>query len=124
MQVEELQAYCLSKKGTAEEMPFDNDTLVFKVMGKMFLLLGLERWERGEPSINVKCDPQKAIELREEYDGTVTGAWHMSKTHWNTIHLNQSMDDGEIFKWIDHSYELVVSGLTKKVQAQLKDLSN
>ena len=71
-------------------MPFDNDTLVFKVMGKMFMLLGLERWERGEPSINVKCDPQIAMELREQYDGVVTGAWHMSKTHWNTIYIESN----------------------------------
>jgi len=122
MEIDQLQDYCLSKKGTTEAMPFDNETLVFKVMGKMFLLLGLERWERGEPSINVKCDPQKAIELREEFDGVVTGAWHMSKIHWNTIHLNKSMPDNEVFQWIDHSYELVISGMTKKLQAELKAL--
>jgi predicted DNA-binding protein (MmcQ/YjbR family) len=122
VEVNQLQDYCLSKKGTTEEMPFDKDTLVFKVMGKMFMLLGLERWERGEPSINVKCDPQKAIELREKFDGTVTGAWHMSKTHWNTIYMNQSMQDKTVFQWIDHSYELVVAGMTKKLQANLKAL--
>jgi len=122
VEVDQLQDYCLSKKGTTQDMPFDNETLVFKVMGKMFLLLGLERWERGEPSINVKCDPQKAIELREEYDGVVTGAWHMSKTHWNTIHMNQSMPDPTVFEWIDHSYDLVVAGMTKKLQAELKAL--
>lgn len=122
MVVDELQTYCLSKKGTTQEMPFDKDTLVFKVMGKMFMLLGLERWERGEPSINVKCDPQIAMELREKYDGVVTGAWHMSKTLWNTIYLNQTMDDTSVFEWIDHSYDLVVAGMTKKLQAELKNL--
>lgn len=122
MQVDQLRDYCLSKKGTTEEMPFDNETLVFKVMGKIFMLLGLERWERGEPSINVKCDPQKAIALREEYDGVVTGAWHMNKKHWNTIILDQSMDDATALEWIDHSYNLVVSGLTKKLQTDLKNL--
>jgi len=122
VEIDQLQDYCLSKKGTEETMPFDNNTLVFKVMGKMFMLLGLERWERGEPSINVKCDPQKAMELREEFDGVVTGAWHMSKTHWNTIHLNQSMQDPDVFTWIDHSYDLVVAGMTKKLQAELKAL--
>ncbi|KQC32636.1 MULTISPECIES: MmcQ/YjbR family DNA-binding protein [Nonlabens] len=122
MEIDQLQDYCLAKKGTTQEMPFDNETLVFKVMGKMFMLLGLERWERGEPSINVKCDPQKAIELREQYDGVVTSAWHMNKTHWNTIHLNQSMTDAEVLKWIDHSYALVVAGLTKKLQAQLNTI--
>ena len=100
-----------------ETFPFDDVTLVFKVMGKMFLLIGLERWERGESSINVKCDPQTAIELREKYDGVVTGAFHMNKKHWNTIYMNQSMADQEVFAWIDHSYDLVVSGLTKKLQA-------
>lgn len=122
MQVEDLQQYCLAKKGTTEELPFDNNTLVFKVMGKMFMLLGIERWERGEPSINVKCDPQIAIELRVQFDGVVTGAYHMNKTHWNTIYLNQSMKNPEVIRWIDHSYELVVSGLTKKLQTELKEL--
>jgi predicted DNA-binding protein (MmcQ/YjbR family) len=120
MELEQLRVYCLSKKGTAEEMPFDNETLVFKVMGKMFMLLVLESWERGEPSINVKCDPQTAIELREKYDGVVTGAWHMNKIHWNSIHLHQGMKDIEALQWIDHSYDLVVSGLTKKFQIELK----
>jgi predicted DNA-binding protein (MmcQ/YjbR family) len=122
MEVDQLREYCLFKKGTAEEIPFDNETLVFKVMGKMFMLLGLERWERGEPSINVKCDPQTAIELREQYDGAVTSAWHMNKKHWNTIFLHKSMDDLTVLKWIDHSYDLVTSGLTKKLQADLKTL--
>lgn len=122
MEVDKLRDYCLSKKGTVEEMPFDNETLVFKVMGKMFMLLGLERWERGEPSINVKCDPKIAVELREKYDGVVTGAWHMSKTHWNTIRLHETMKDKEALEWIDHSYDLVVSGLTKKLQTELKAL--
>jgi predicted DNA-binding protein (MmcQ/YjbR family) len=120
MELDQLREYCLSKKGTTEAMPFDNETLVFKVMGKIFMILGLDRWERSEPSINVKCDPQTAIELREKYDGVVTGAWHMSKIHWNTIHLHQSIDDIEALQWIDHSYNLVVSGLTKKLQTDLK----
>ena len=122
MEVDQLQNYCLNKKDTTEEMPFDNETLVFKVMGKMFMLLGLGRWERGEQAINVKCDPQTAIELREQFDGVVVGAFHMSKKHWNTIRVNQSMPDVEVFTWIDHSYELVVSGMTKKQQAELKSL--
>ncbi|WP_194850265.1 MmcQ/YjbR family DNA-binding protein [Nonlabens antarcticus] len=122
MEVDQLQEYCLANKGITEEMPFDNYTITFKVMGKIFMLLSLERWERGEPAVNVKCDPQKAIELREQYDGDVTSAWHMNKKHWNTIFLNKSVDDPTVFKWIDHSYELVVSGLTKKLQADLKSL--
>jgi predicted DNA-binding protein (MmcQ/YjbR family) len=122
MEIDQLRDYCLSKKAVTESLPFDNETLVFKVMGKMFMLLGLERWERGEPSINVKCDPAIAIELREQYDGDVTGAWHMSKKHWNTIFVNRSMDDATVLEWIDHSYNLVISGLTKKLQAELKSL--
>ena len=112
----------MNKKGTTEEMPFDKETLVFKVMGKMFMLLSLGRWERGVQAINVKCDLQTAIELREQFDGVVVGAFHMNKKHWNTIKVNQSMPDAQVFKWIDHSYELVVSGMTKKLQAELKSL--
>lgn len=122
MHVDELQAYCMRKKGVTESFPFDSNTLVFKVMGKMFCLAGLERFERGEPSINVKCDPEISVTLREQYDGVVTGAFHMSKLHWNTIALNQSMPTIEVQKWIDHSYELVASKLTRADKEALKNL--
>ena len=79
MEIDQLRDYCLSKKGATEEFPFDEVTLVFKVMNKMFCLAGLEKWERGEKTINLKCDPDKAIELREQYDGTVIGGFHSNK---------------------------------------------
>ncbi len=118
MNVEELRAYCLAKKGTEETFPFDLVTLVFKVMGKMFALIPLER----VPSqCNLKCDPEWAIELREEYDGVITPGYHMSKKHWNTLFL-ENLPPKLIMELVDHSYNLVVSGLTKKLQEELKQL--
>lgn len=122
MQIDELRDYCMSKKGVTEEFPFDAVTLVFKVMGKMFCLAGLERWERGEPAINVKCDPETAIELREQYDGTVIGGYHSNKKHWNTIFTDKDMHTQELKKWIDHSYDLVAAKLTRAQKEALKDL--
>ena len=118
MNVEELRELCLSKKGVTEEFPFDADTLVFKVMGKMFALVPLERLP---PQCNLKCNPERAVELREEYDGAIMPGYHMSKTHWNTLFLEQ-LPPQLIKGLVDHSYELVVSGLTKKLQQELKNL--
>lgn len=118
MNVEELRIFCLQKKGVTEEFPFDEHTLVFKVMGKMFALVPLERI----PSqCNLKCDPERAIELREEYDGVITPGYHMSKKHWNTLFLDHLAPD-LIKQLVDHSYDLVVSGLTKKSKAELDSL--
>ena len=115
MQIDELRDYCLAKKGVTEDFPFDEHTLVFKVMGKMFALVGLEKWEAGKPAINLKCDPEKAIELREEYPNEIHGGYHMSKKHWNTVNINDGeLSESEIFELIDHSYDLVVKKLTKK----------
>ena len=112
MNIEEFRVYCLTKKGITEEFPFDAHTLVFKVMGKMFALVALERL----PSqVNLKCDPERAIELREEYDGAITPGYHMSKIHWNTIMLEQ-VPPKLIYELVDHSYELVVSKFTKKLK--------
>lgn len=122
MQIDELRDYCMSKKGVTEEFPFDEVTLVFKVMGKMFCLAGLERWERGEPAINLKCDPEKAIELREQYDGSVIGGYHSNKKHWNTIFTDKDMHTHELKKWIDHSYDLVAAKLTRAQKEALKIL--
>ena len=102
MNLEIIRTYCLSKNGAEEDFPFDEETLVFKVGGKMFALIPLEKIPL---QINLKCDPEKAIELREEYEDVQPG-WHMSKKHWNTISLDGSVPDKEIFSWIDHSYEL------------------
>lgn len=120
MNVEEFRMYCLSKKGVTEEFPFDEETLVFKVMGKMFALCGLEHVPF---EIALKCDPERAIVLREEYDGNITGAYHMSKKHWNSV--KAGMLPGDLVReLIDHSYDLVVQGLTKKQQQELKNLQN
>ena len=108
MDAETIREYCISKKGTEESMPFGEDTLVFKVMGKMFLLMNLE----GDLSINLKCDPVKAISLRETYPAVLPG-YHMNKTHWNTVMIDGSIPEREIHAWIDHSYDLVVISLTK-----------
>ena len=121
MNIEELRTYCMSKKGVTEHFPFDNDTLVFKVMGKMFVLAGLDSWERGETKVNLKCDPEWSQELRAEYDGINPG-FHMSKKHWNTVTLNEDVSDQFAFELIDHSYDLVVKGLTKKLRTELKNL--
>jgi len=110
--------YCLSKKGVTEHFPFDRDTLVLKVGGKMFALSSLSQWEKGEPSVNLKCDPERAVALREQYDDIKPG-WHMSKVHWNTISINKKVSDALIKQLIDHSYELVYNGLTKKNQIDL-----
>jgi predicted DNA-binding protein (MmcQ/YjbR family) len=118
MNIEEFREYCILKKGVTEEFPFDAATLVFKVMGKMFALVGLDRLP---PGANLKCDPDRAIELRETYDGKITPGYHMSKVHWNTLYL-EGLSPTLVRELIDHSYDLVVAGLTKKLQAELKAL--
>tara|TARA_Y100000310_G_C20485638_1_gene716738 strand:- start:504 stop:881 length:378 start_codon:yes stop_codon:yes gene_type:complete len=121
----QLREYCLSFKGATEDFPFDEDTLVFKVMGKMFALVGLEKWEMGNPAINLKCDPEKAIELREKYPEEIYAGYHMSKKHWNTVVINGSqLTEKQIKHFINHSYELVVSKLTKKQKQELKEMES
>jgi predicted DNA-binding protein (MmcQ/YjbR family) len=114
MNIETFRAYCLSKKGTSEGFPFDETTLVFKVMNKMFALTDLE----GDFTVNLKCDPDTAIELREQYSYVLPG-YHMSKKHWNTIIVNDLLPDKLLEAWIDHSYDLIVKGLPKKIQTEL-----
>lgn len=119
MNIEEFRNYCIAKNGVTEELPFGPDTLVFKVKGKMFALCALERL----PSqINLKCDPERAIELREVHDGLIIPGYHMSKTHWNTIYLD-NLPPKLIIELVDHSYDLVVSKLTKKLKVELDALS-
>lgn len=102
MDIESLREYCISKKNVTESFPFGDDTLVFKRSGKIFALVNLD----GDLSINLKCEPALAIELRERYSSVIPG-YHMNKTHWNTINLDGTVPDKEIFAWIDHSYERV-----------------
>lgn len=119
MNIESLRDYCISKAAVTEEFPFDQDTLVFKVLGKMFALTSLKGWEEGIASINLKCDPEKSVELRAEYESIKPG-FHMSKKHWNTIELyQQELSTQFIQQLIDDSYHLVIKGMTKKQQAEL-----
>jgi predicted DNA-binding protein (MmcQ/YjbR family) len=106
--------YCLSKPGTSEETPFDANTLCFKVGGKIFALIDIELFE----SVNLKCDPERAIELREHNDGIIPG-YHMNKKHWNTIMFNGGVTDPLILELVDHSYQLVFDSLPKKVQGAI-----
>jgi predicted DNA-binding protein (MmcQ/YjbR family) len=117
MDIEQIREYCLKKKGVTEEFPFDEETLVYKVMGRIFLVAPLERIPF---QINLKCNPGKAIELREEYESVQPG-WHMNKKHWNTLIINGSIPPKELFDWIDHSYESVVNGLKKSDIKKLKE---
>ncbi|WP_375581090.1 MmcQ/YjbR family DNA-binding protein [Marivirga tractuosa] len=114
MNIEEFRSFCINKYGVTEELPFDESTLVFKVMGKMFALIDIDLFE----SVNVKCDPEEAIKLREKYDAVKPG-YHMNKKHWNTIEFNGNMSDKEIFHWVNHSYDLVVSKLPKKIRIEV-----
>ena len=109
MNIESYREYCLSKKGVTEDFPFDNETLVFKVGGKMFALTGIEQFK----SINLKCDPERAVELREQYPGILPG-YHMSKKHWNTVMMDGSVPMKLIIQMIDDSYNLVLSSLPKR----------
>ncbi len=118
MNIQQYFEYCLSKKGVTEHFPFDEDTLVFKVGGKMFALASLQEWEKGNPSVNLKCDPEKAEELRAEYDDIQPG-YHMSKVHWNTVKANRDVSDKFLKELIDDSYDLVFKSLTKKIQSEV-----
>jgi predicted DNA-binding protein (MmcQ/YjbR family) len=115
MNIEAFREYCISKSGVTEDFPFDETTLVFKVAGKIFALTDLE----DEFSINLKCDPERAIALREQYT-CITPGFHMSKKHWNTILIDGSIDCNLLLELIDHSYELVLSGLPLKVREQIQ----
>lgn len=108
MNIEEIREYCSTKPGVTEDFPFDETTLVFKVMGKMFVLTNLE----GDWSLSLKCDPERAIVLREEHPAIQPG-YHMSKVHWNTVYMDGSLSRKLVLELIDHSYQLVVDKLPK-----------
>ncbi|MBN8701771.1 MAG: MmcQ/YjbR family DNA-binding protein [Bacteroidetes bacterium] len=115
MHIEELRDYCLSKRGVEETLPFGPDVLVFKVRGKVFLLCPIDN---SSLQFNVKCDPQKAIDLRDQYSSVLPG-YHMSKKHWNTVLVNGEVADNLLREWIDDSYNLVVESLPKKIRITL-----
>lgn len=123
MNIQQLYEFCLSKKGVTEHFPFDEDTLVFKVGGKMFCLASLKKFEEGEPYLNLKCNPEKAIELRKQFEGIKPG-YHMSKIHWNSVYLNADVSNKLLVELINHSYDLVFNSLTKKIQSEINNLNN
>ncbi|WPQ65395.1 MmcQ/YjbR family DNA-binding protein [Chitinophaga sancti] len=116
MNIEQFRDFCLALPGVTEEFPFGEETLVYKVMGKMFTLTSLDSFE----SINLKCDPEIAVELRERYDGVSPG-YHMNKKHWNTVDVHAGISDKLIYQWIRDSYDLVVESLPKKTKEELKN---
>ena len=119
MNIEEIREYCLSKPGVTESFPFDETTLVFKVMGKIFCLTDLE----GEVGLLLKNTPERIIELRERYSFVLPG-YHMNKTHWNQILLEDFVPSGPLMKWIDESYDQVVAGLPRKMKEELQKIKN
>jgi predicted DNA-binding protein (MmcQ/YjbR family) len=118
MDIEYFREYCLAKKGVDESFPFGETTLVFKVMGKMFALASLDE---AAMTVNLKCDPDRAIELRESYSD-ITPGYHMNKQHWNTVACEGDLDDRLILELVDHSYTLVAASLTKKLKSELEQL--
>jgi len=118
MNLEILRDFCLGLPGVTEELPFGPDTLVFKVMGKVFLLSPIDG---TTPQFNVKCDPEKAEELREKYADVLPG-YHMNKKHWNTVYMTGSISSELLFAWVKDSYDLVVQSLPRKDKAALIDL--
>ncbi|WP_437920705.1 MmcQ/YjbR family DNA-binding protein [Sphingobacterium sp. LRF_L2] len=117
MNIEDVRTYCLQKKSVTEELPFGPDTLVFKIGGKVFLLVGLEQVD--SLSFNVKCDPDLALELRADYPKTVVPGYHMNKKHWNTVYCNREVSDRRLLELIDHSYDLVFNSLTRAIKNSL-----
>ncbi len=123
MNIQQFYEFCLSKKGVTEHFPFDEDTLVFKVGSKMFCLSNLSDWEKGTPTLNLKCNPEKALELRVAYEAINPG-YHMSKIHWNTVSFNSDVSDKMMRELIHDSYNLVFESLTKKIQVEILHLES
>jgi predicted DNA-binding protein (MmcQ/YjbR family) len=117
MDIEALRLYCLSKKAATEGLPFGDTVLVFKVV-KMFALLSLDS---EDARISLKCDPERAVELREQHPDHILAAWHMNKNHWNTVICDSGLGDKLIQELIDHSYDLIVKSLPKAAQLLLNE---
>lgn len=130
MHLEQLREYCIAKKAVTEEFPFNQDTLVFKVMGKMYVMIALDRWEKGETPIVLKCNPERVLELSELYESIFAGlqqgrsedAKYVHAKHWITIHVNQEISDREVFEYIDECYDLIVSKFPKKLKEAYANL--
>lgn len=122
MNIDQIRDHCLSKKAATESFPFDENTLVFKVMNKMFLMAPLDKFEKGEAAITVKCDPEYTVELRDQYESVYAGPY-VSNKHWNTIEIHKNeLPPKLILELIDHSYDMVVKGMTKKLREELNNL--
>ncbi len=115
MTVETIRAHCLSFPGTEETLPFGPEVIVYKVAGKMFALLIPEDMP---PRVNLKCDPERALELRDRHEAVLPG-YHMNKRHWNTVLLDGSLPAALVREMIDHSRALVVAALPRKAQQAL-----
>lgn len=132
MHIEELREYCIAKKGVTEHFPFDEVTLVFKVMNKMFIMIPLDRWENGQEVSILKLDPEQALALRENYEGIIGGfqqgrkpdARYVHDKHWNSIENRKDVSPAMLCELIDTSYQLVVQNLPKKVKAEWEALDN
>ncbi|MEP6646424.1 MAG: MmcQ/YjbR family DNA-binding protein [Saprospiraceae bacterium] len=113
MNIESFRKYCMSLQGVEETLPFGPDTLVYKVYGKVFALTGLDE---EEFSVNLKCDPDRALDLRDEYPDMIIPGWHMNKKHWNTVYFEAGIPEKILKELIDHSYRLVINGLPASVK--------
>ncbi|MGL4767536.1 MAG: MmcQ/YjbR family DNA-binding protein [Formosimonas sp.] len=116
MTLDDWRTFLLSLPASVEEMPFGPDVLVYKVAGKMFALLA---WQDEPLSMNLKCEPNRAVSLREMYPA-VTAGYHMNKTHWNTVLLDGSIDDAQLKAWVVDSYDLIFNALPKRVQSEMR----
>ena len=119
MNIQQLYEFCLSKKAVTEHFPFDEDTLVFKVGGKMFCLTSLKEWEKGTPSLNLKGEPENNAEFSAQFEAINPG-YHMSKIHWITVDFNSDVSDKMMCELINHSYDLVYKSLTKKLRDEIE----
>jgi len=115
MDIEFFRSYCLSKRGASEDTPFDENTLCFRVGGKIFAITDIDTFE----SVNLKCDPERAAELRELHNG-ITPGYHMNKKHWNTVIFNIDVSDRLVLELVDHSYDLIFNSLPKKIQQEIQ----
>jgi len=118
MNIEDLRDYCLLKLGVTEDMPFGESTLVFRIGGKIFLLTDINTYA----SVNLKCDPERATQLRDEFDYVLPG-FHMNKKHWNTVLIGTGVTATQLKEWVDHSYNLVLASLPKAQRAALLETS-
>jgi len=119
MNIEQIREHCIKKKAVTEEFPFDKDTLVFKVLGKMFVIAPLDRWEKGEATVTLKCDPEYTTELREQYESIHPGPY-VSNRHWNSVDIYKGeLSPKFVLELIDHSYEMVIKSLPKKLRDSL-----